>query len=75
MLIKQEIDVIFRVSNNDIAFRYVIPERKSQGKLVVEKRSDGFRDFPAYTTTFHSVRKSDATMIGWMRTNPVMRRV
>ena len=63
---KQEIDVVFRVSNNDIAFRYVIP-RKEAGSCVVEKEATGF-DFPAYTTTF-LCPQSDA-MIGWMRTKP-----
>ena len=33
---KQDIDVVFRVSNNDIAFRYVIP-RMEAGSCVVEK--------------------------------------
>ena len=63
---KQEIDVVFRVSNNDIAFRYVIP-RKEAGSCVVEREATGF-DFPAYTTTF-LCPQSDA-MIGWMRTKP-----
>ena len=35
---KQEIDVVFRVSNNDIAFRYVIPERRQEVVWWKEKR-------------------------------------
>ena len=34
---KQKIDVIFRVSNNDIAFRYVMPRYGETGSCVIEK--------------------------------------
>ena len=64
---KQKIDVIFRVSNNDIAFRYVMPRYGETGSCVIEKEATGF-DFPSYTTTFLTPQ-SDA-MIGWKRTKP-----
>lgn len=64
---KQKIDVVFRVSNNDIAFRYVMPRYGETGSCVVGKETTGF-DFPSYTTTFLTPQ-SDA-MIGWKRTKP-----
>ena len=64
---KQKIDVIFRVSNNDIAFRYVMPRYGETSSCVIEKEATGF-DFPSYTTTFLTPQ-SDA-MIGWKRTKP-----
>lgn len=64
---KREIEIVFRVSNNDIAFRYVVPRKDGPGSCVVERETTGF-DFPAKTTTFLTPQ-SDA-MIGWMRTKP-----
>lgn len=64
---KREIEIVFRVSNNDIAFRYVIPRKDGPGSCVVERETTGF-DFPAKTTAFLTPQ-SDA-MIGWMRTKP-----
>lgn len=63
----QEIDIVFRVSNNDVAFRYEMPREGETGSCVVEKEMTGF-DFPSYTTTF-LCPQSDA-MIGWKRTKP-----
>lgn len=65
-------DVDFRVSNNDIAFRYTIPNHKSKanGKkysIRIMKEATGF-DFPNQTTTFLTPQ-SDA-MIGWKGTKP-----
>ena len=65
-------DIDFRVSNNDIAFRYVIPnqpdrshEKKFSIRIMSEKT--GF-DFPSNTTTFLTPQ-SDA-MVGWKGTKP-----
>lgn len=60
-------DVVFRVSNNDVAFRYEIAKMGETGSLRVERETTGF-DFPAATTTF-LCPQSDA-MIGWKRTKP-----
>ena len=64
---KQEISVVFRVSNNDIAFKYVLPKKGEPASCVVEREATGF-NFPAVTTTFLTPQ-SDA-MIGWKRTKP-----
>ena len=63
----QKADVTFRVSNNDVAFRYTLPRQGDTGSIVVDGEETGFR-FPAGTTTF-LCSQSDA-MIGWMRTKP-----
>ncbi len=63
----QKTDVTFRVSNNDVAFRYTLPRQGDTGSIVVDGEETGFR-FPAGTTTF-LCPQSDA-MIGWKRTKP-----
>ena len=63
----QKMDVEFRVSNNDIAFRYLIPKPGETASIRVMSEATGF-DFPSQTTTFLSPQ-SDA-MIGWKRTKP-----
>lgn len=65
-------DIDFRVSNNDVAFRYTLPNypSKANGKkfsIRVMKEATGF-DMPEGTTTFLSPQ-SDA-MIGWKGTKP-----
>ena len=65
-------DVDFRVSNNDIAFRYSLPNypsRKNGTKYSIRIMSEatGF-DFPSQTTTF-LCPQSDA-MTGWKGTKP-----
>lgn len=42
---KKNINIIFRVSNNDIAFRYEMPKYGDTGSIVIEKETTGF-DFP-----------------------------
>lgn len=59
--------VTFRVSNNDVAFRYNIDKYKKRGSIYIERENTGYR-FPATTTTFLTPQ-SDA-MIGWKRTKP-----
>lgn len=63
----QKVDVTFRVSNNDVAFRYTLPRQGETASVVVNNEKTGFR-FPAKTTTF-ICPQSDA-MIGWKRTKP-----
>ena len=56
----------FRVSDSDVAFRYVIDNPKWASIRIFEETT-AF-DFPSYTTTFLTPQ-SDA-MIGWQRTKP-----
>ncbi len=69
---RQFITVNFHVSNNDIAFRYEIPQcpdkaNEKKASIRVFSETSGF-DFPDQTTTFLSPQ-SDA-MIGWKATKP-----
>ena len=64
---KKPIDVTFRVSDNDIAFRYEMPRYGETGSIVIEKEATGF-DFPSYTTVF--LTPQSTPMIGWKRTKP-----
>ena len=63
----QKMDVTFRISNNDVAFRYTLPRQGERGSVTVDQEATGFR-FPQQTTTF-LCPQSDA-MIGWKRTKP-----
>ncbi len=64
---RQKMEVEFRVSDNDVAFRYMVDHLRETGSLRVMEEKTGF-DFPAQTTTFLTPQ-SDA-MIGWKRTKP-----
>ena len=63
----QKIGLVFRVSDNDIAFRYTLLRQNGKGSVTVNNEQTGFR-FPQQTTTF-LCPQSDA-MIGWKRTKP-----
>lgn len=63
----KNVQITFRVSNNDVAFRYTLPREQGKGSVTVDSEQTGFR-FPAHTTTF-LCPQSDA-MIGWKRTKP-----
>ncbi len=64
---KQHIDVVFRVSNNDIGFRYNLPQFGETASCIIEKEITGF-NFPNETTTFLSPQATPG--IGWKRTKP-----
>lgn len=64
---KNQLVVIFQVSNNNVAFRYLIPQIGEPANFSVEKEISGF-NFPAATTTFLTPQASP--MIGWMKTKP-----
>lgn len=64
---KQQLTITFRVSNNDVAFRYELPVEGGTRSVRVMSERTGYR-FPAHTTTF-LCPQSDA-MIGWKRTKP-----
>lgn len=64
---KNPFDVVFRVSNNDIAFRYEMPQYGETASIVMKSEATGF-DFPDNTTTF--ICPQSDPMIGWKRTKP-----
>lgn len=64
---KERISVTFRVSNNDIAFKYSLAQNGEAARCIIEKELTGFK-FPQYTTTFLTPQATP--MIGWMRTKP-----
>lgn len=63
----KNVQITFRVSNNDVAFRYTLPREQGKGSVTVNSERTSFR-FPSQTTTF-LCPQSDA-MIGWKRTKP-----
>ena len=64
---KKPVDVTFRVSDNDIAFRYEMPRYGETGSIVIKREATGF-DFPSHTTVF--LTPQSKPMIGWKRTKP-----
>jgi hypothetical protein len=61
-------NVVFQVSNNDIAFKYTFPSRsKDPRSVLVQSESTGFV-FPAGTTTF--ICPMNKAMTGFGGTNP-----
>ena len=64
-----EMAVCFQVSNNDVAFRYVIPRPKKDNPkcAVVSRETTSFR-LPDGTTTF--LTPQITPMTGWERTKP-----
>ncbi|GEO11219.1 glycoside hydrolase family 97 protein [Segetibacter aerophilus] len=64
---QKKISIVFQVSNNDIAFRYLFPTWGERRSAVVEREATGF-NFPAATTTFLSAMM--APMTGFARTAP-----
>ena len=63
----KSVTVVFRVSNNDIAFRYELPQYGETASIVIKGEATGF-DFPENTTTF--ICPQSDPMIGWKRTKP-----
>ncbi|MBS2100934.1 glycoside hydrolase family 97 protein [Carboxylicivirga linearis] len=64
---KQQIEVVFRISNNDIGFRYNLPQFGETASCVIEKEISGF-NLPNETTTFLSPQATPG--MGWKRTKP-----
>lgn len=64
---KEKISLIFRVGNNDVAFKYALAQNGETARCIVEKELTGF-NFPSFTTTFLTPQATP--MIGWMRTKP-----
>ena len=63
----EQLQVEWRVSNNDVAMRYLLPKQGETGSVRVTSETTSF-SFPDGTTTFLTPQ-SDA-MIGWKRTKP-----
>jgi len=64
---KPAFDVVFRVSNNDIAFRYTVYPQRDRRSCVVNSEATGFV-FPQGTTTF--LCPQSRPMVGFARTMP-----
>lgn len=64
---KNQLEVVFQVSNNNIAFRYQIPQTGESANLIVEEELSGY-NFPAITKTF--LTPQAPPMSGWMKTKP-----
>ncbi len=63
----QKFQLVFRVSNNNIGFRYNIPQQGETASCIIEKEVTGF-NFPERTTTFLSPQATPG--IGWQKTKP-----
>ncbi|MFD2942419.1 glycoside hydrolase family 97 protein [Flavobacterium notoginsengisoli] len=62
------INIIFRISNNDVAFSYLIPKSKNKNdNCIVEKEITGFK-LPSGTTTY--ITPQAPPLSGWEKTKP-----
>lgn len=64
---RRGLNIVFQVSNNDVAFRYELPQWGERKACVVEKEATGFK-FPEFTTTFLSPMMG--AMGAFARTSP-----
>lgn len=64
---RKKVNIVFQVSDNNIAFRYELPAWGERRSCVVEKEATGYQ-FPTVTTTFLSGMMSPMT--GFARTGP-----
>ena len=66
---QQRMSVQFSVSDNDVAFRYIVPRQKNDNpkSAVILSEATAFR-LPDGTTTF--LTPQSAPMVGWERTKP-----
>ena len=63
----REITVTFRVSDNNIAFRYSMPQWGETASILIKEEATSFA-FPDGTTSF--ICPQSSPMVGWMRTKP-----
>lgn len=63
----RQITVTFRVADNDIAFRYSMPQWGETASIIVKEEATSFR-LPDGTTSF--ICPQSKPMVGWMRTKP-----
>ncbi len=64
---QQPMTVEFRVGDNDVAFRYVFPQKGATSCMTVAEEATSFR-LPSQTTTF--ICPQSNAMAGWKRTKP-----
>jgi len=64
---KKAIEVIFRISNNNAAFKYKVHPQKESRSCVVQEEASGF-SLPQGTTTF--LCPQSKSMVGFARTMP-----
>ncbi|HSD06332.1 glycoside hydrolase family 97 N-terminal domain-containing protein, partial [Flavobacterium sp.] len=64
---KQAIDVIFRISNNNVAFKYKVYPQKEDRSCLIQQEASGFV-LPPGTTTF--LCPQSKSMVGYARTMP-----
>lgn len=64
---KERINVVFRVSNNDVALKYTLAQNGETARCIIQKELTGF-NFPQFTTTFLTPQATP--MIGWKHTKP-----
>ncbi|MCK3684713.1 glycoside hydrolase family 97 protein [Maribellus sp. YY47] len=64
---KPAFDVVFRVSNNDVAFKYKVYPKRDRRSCVINEETTGFY-FPEGTTTFLCPQSNP--MGGFARTSP-----
>lgn len=64
---QREIQIVFHVSDNDVAFRYELPQWGERRACVIEEEASGFK-FPQHTTTFLSPMMG--SMGAFARTSP-----
>lgn len=64
---KEQFSITFRVSNNDVAFKYSLAQNGETARCIIEKELTGF-NFPSFTTTF--LTPQAPPMTGWKRTKP-----
>ncbi len=62
-----QFEIVFRVSNNNIGFRYNLTQYGETACFIVEKEISGF-NLPENTTTFLTPQATPG--IGWKRTKP-----
>ena len=63
----REMTVTFRVSDNNIAFRYSMPQWGETASIIIKEEATSFA-FPDGTTSF--ICPQSSPMVGWMRTKP-----
>ena len=63
----REVTVTFRVSDNNIAFRYSMPQWGETASILIKEEATSFA-LPDGTTSF--ICPQSSPMVGWMRTKP-----
>ena len=68
----QALQVEFRVGNNDVAFRYILPKEGETGsaRIFEELTEFTFNDNPEHTYLKTYLTPQSHAMIGWKRTKP-----